>query len=338
MTDQSIGYQVDRVGDDVVRIRLGAPEAWPDSVSRAVCVYAIDGEQPALINAGHPVQQTALKTGLESAGIEPETISRIIYNAWSIELLGGAAAWPDVDHFVWSEDMVQPTRYRRRVDEEREAFLSFGRTLLSEGPFEDYELGQVEAFASSFWPEVPERLEMIPVSNGHRVRASDWRLEVSAAPGPADGHVAFWEESEGHLFPGHIVHRGMPERMTEVQSYIVSLERLIDLDPEMLWPVRGDRRDNATWALTGAHRFINNFMSNAPSALFKSPTLPEFMERDWGFRPENAAEVVWRGRMYHSLLEELVRADVIEAEGDGIGRRYGTDVDDPREQARWQGS
>jgi hypothetical protein len=75
-------------------------------------------------------------------------------------------------------------------------------------------------------------------------------------------------------------------------------------------------------------------MSNAPSVLFRSPTLPEFMERDWGFRPEHAAEIVWQGMMYHSLLEELVRADVIEAEGDGMARKYGTDVDDPREQIR----
>ena len=76
-------------------------------------------------------------------------------------------------------------------------------------------------------------------------------------------------------------------------------------------------------------------MNNATSALFESPTLPEFMERDWGFRQDHPAEVVWQGLRYRELLEELGRSDLINAEGKGVERRYGVDVDDPREQVRW---
>ena len=253
MAEGSVNYAVDRVGESITRIRLGAPELWPDSVSRPTCVYAIDGESPGLVNVGHPVQQPALKAGLRAADIAPESISRVVYNAWSIELVGGATAWPDADHFVWSDDMVRPHGYRRRVSSERQVFEGFARELLSEGPFSDYSIDKVTDFAESFWPEVSDTLDLIPVANGHRVQVGKIQLEVVGAPGPAEGHVALWDDAHGRLFPGHIVHRGMPERLADVQSYIVSLERLIELEPEVLWPVRGEKRDKAEWALTGAH-------------------------------------------------------------------------------------
>jgi hypothetical protein len=37
---------------------------------------------------------------------------------------------------------------------------------------------------------------------------------------------------------------------------------------------------------------------------------------------------------YQTLLDELVRANHIQASGQGFARRYGTDVEDPRAELR----
>jgi hypothetical protein len=80
--------------------------------------------------------------------------------------------------------------------------------------------------------------------------------------------------------------------------------------------------------------FLNNFLSNAPAAMHEAPTVLEFIETDRGHRLEDLAEMVFALQRFRRPMDELARARMIETEGKGLSRRYGVDVDDPRNKVR----
>jgi len=327
-------YQVTEVRPGIRRIALEMPDTLPEPVSGATNVYLLEGEAPALVNAGHPGQFETLAKAVRSTGVELSDIERILHTSWSVAVLGGAKNFPDIDHFVFSPDMTQPRDYRSVLEERRDELLGLADKLLEHDKYADADRADVERFVERYFVPVPSQLDFVPVRRGHGVRAADFELEVIAAPGPTPGHTCLLEEDESLLFTGDIALSGMPESIDEVQSYFVTLERLIELEPDRLLPNSGDVRDRGAWTLQCAHRFVNNFMSNAPQAMYQEPTLVEFAERDWGRQPEDFAETVLKIQVYQKLMDELVRSRMIEAEGEGLERRYGTDVEDPRGDIR----
>ena len=331
MTDN---FETTQIASGLHRIELPMPGDLPESVSHPTNVYVLEGDSPALVNAGHPSQFEQLSKAVRSVGVEIADIGRILYTSWSIRVLGGAKNFPGVDHFVLSPDMAAPHDYQSMVGQQRRELLDFADDLLELTAFADADRGDLEAFLERYYPPVTRRLDFVPIRRGHLVRAGRLTLEVVAAPGPAPGHVCYFDDDHSRLFTGEVTLDGLPDALDEVQAYFVSLERLVDLEPDLLLPNTGQARKRGRWTLQCAHRFVNNFMSNAPSAMYEEPTLVEFATRDMGRMPEDFAEAVLRIRIYGKLMDELVRSRMIEAEGDGLERRYGTDVEDPREDVR----
>jgi len=327
-------YETERLGESVVRIALSKAEQIPKPASGTNNVYLLEGDAPALINAGHPSQFDRLCKAVRSCGVEIAEIDRFVYTGWAIDVLGGAKNLPDADHFVRSPDMVRPRSYAEYIERERSDLREFARKLHEREIFADADYDEIEVFLDAYYPPVPAELDFIPVRGGHVVRAGDLECEVVAAPGPGPGHACLYEADRDLLFTGDFSLRGLPRRLADVQSYFVSLERLVELEPERVAPNRGEVRQRGAWALQGAHRFVNSFMSNAPQAMYEQPTLVEFARRDWGYVPERFPRAVLELRVYRRLLEELVRSRMIDAEGEGLDRKFGTDVEDPRGEIR----
>lgn len=327
-------FTTEAVDEGLIRIALEKPDHWPESVAASNNIYLLTGDHPAMVNAGHPSQGDQVTKAVRSCGVEVADIERILYTSWSVEVLGGAKNFPGVDHFVASPDMVQPRAYADYIDGRSERLREFGRELAARDPIPEPDIDRLDAFVDRYFPPVPSELDFIPIRGGQIVRAAEAELDVLPSPGPDPGHVAFFDRRRGWLFTGDFAYRGLPYRLDDVQSYFVSLERLIELESDRVMPNRGESRERGSWTLQGGHRFINNFMSNAPSAMYEEPTLVEFARRDWGHVPEDYAEVVLRIEVYRALMRELVRSQMVDAEGEGLDRRYGTDFDDPRAQIR----
>jgi glyoxylase-like metal-dependent hydrolase (beta-lactamase superfamily II) len=326
---------VEQIDDELWAISLTRPQAWPESLQDPNRVYIIGGDNPAMINAGHPSQHEEVVAGIEAIDdprVEPERILRVVHTSWSIDVLGGAVNFPDADHFVSSPDMIRPSRYEALIEERRQAYRQLAEAAADQQPNADMEA--VEAFVESYWPKMPESLPIIPIRNGQTVRAGAAELEIMGAEGPGPGNVALLERGRDWLFCGDMTTSGLPYQMRDLRSYMVALERLLDLEIGWLLPNRDRPRKRGDWAIRSAITFINNFMSNAPSAMFEEPTLLEFVERDLGYRPDDFVDLVWKASLYRELMDELVRSKMIESEGSGIERVYGVNIDDPRGEIR----
>ncbi|MFW5966575.1 MAG: MBL fold metallo-hydrolase [Persicimonas sp.] len=329
-------YDIQRVNDDIERIVLEAPKGAPPPLDEPRNVYLLRGQAPALIDAGHPSQFDALCRALEEAGVPVSKLQRVLYTSWDIDALGAAANLPNCDHFVLSPDMVEPLDYENYIDQRREDLVELGRILVEQSEdFEEADLERVERFVSTYFPPMPSRLSFLPIRGGHTVAAGRFRFEVIAAPGPTPGHAVYYDAERATLFGGSFTLTGLPTRLHEVQSYLISLERLQKLEVEALFLSRGEPTlKRGGWSLRRALRFLNNFMSNAPAVMHREPTVVEFIERDLGHPIEDLAELVLQLERYQAPMDELVRSKMIEAEGDGLGRRYGVDVEDDRAPLR----
>ena len=329
-------HDVEHLEPDIYRLEVDSPDGWPPPASSAQNLYLLDGEAPALVNAGHPNQFQHVSKAIRQTGIELTAVERVLHTSWRVATLGGAKNFPDADHFVFSPDMVQPRNLEARLDEERRAIREFAERLLDapEVPASRYELPSIDRFLEAYYPRATADLDIVPLRNGRTVRAGELTFEILDAPGPARGHACLFDQERGYLFSGDVSLQGLPDYLTGVRPYLNTIERLLDLEPERLFPNRGRPRDRADFVLRGNHRFLDNFLSNAPSAMYNEPTLVEFVKRDLGYLPETLPELVLAIRPYRVVLEELVRSRMIEAEGDGLARRYGTDFEDPREDLR----
>lgn len=329
-------HHIDRVNDDITRITLDKPDGLPALASEPTNVYLLHGDAPALVDAGHPSQFDALCRALRELDMEVSDLERIVYTSWNVEVLGAAANLPNVDHFVFSPDMAEPSDFEAHLAARRAQFRSLAeRVVAQEESYDEDDLENVDAFLSAFYPPMPSNLRFIPLRSGHVVAAGSFRFEVMATPGPAPGHVVLYDAQKRTLFGGNFSASGLPEHMEEVQAYLISLERLQKLDVDTLLPTRGrpvEKRGD--WTLRRALRFLNNFMNSAPAAMHNAPTVIEFIERDLGHHIDNLAELVLQLERYKAPMDELVRARMIDAEGEGLARRYGVDVDDDRAALR----
>ncbi|MFP4599928.1 MAG: MBL fold metallo-hydrolase [Persicimonas sp.] len=329
-------FEIETISDDIERIILEKPEGLPSPACTPNNVFLLRGDAPALVNAGHPSQFEPLCRALRELGVEVSDLDRIVYTSWNIEVLGAAANLPNVDHFVFSPDMVQPVNYQAHIDRRRQAVRSLAERIVEQDDaYDDEDLGEVDRFISTYYPPVPAKLKFIPLRSGHTVCAGRFEFEVIGTAGPDPGHISLYDTQRRTLFGGSFTANGLPERIEEVQAYLLSLERLEDLDVDMLLLNRGRvMQTRGGWTLRRMLRFFNNLMSNAPAAMHNAPTVIEFIERDLGHRIESLPELVLQLERYKAPMDELVRARMIDAEGSGLARRYGVDVEDPRAPLR----
>ncbi len=325
-------FEVEDVHEGVKRIALAPPPGIEEAVARAVNVYLVEGHSKALINVGHPGCTEALTRALHTLDVSPADIERIIATSWQIDVLGAATHFPGADLFVLSPDMRAPGDYEAQVNQQRDGLMETAETL---GEADDgFDVEPVRRAVQRYFPAVTRDLRFIPLRNGHFVNAGALRLEVLATGGPGPGHMALYNEDEKLLFCGDFAVTGLPRLLENTQSYLVGLQRLAELPSEKVLPNEGRTYKQGRWTMSRAANFINNFLSNVPAALVRGPTVVEFIERDRGYPIEDSVELVVAYRRFRRLFDELVRAGTVAAEGEGVQRRYGVDVEDPREKLR----
>ena len=321
---------VEEVADKIYRIGLSGDYS---GLGRAVNCYLFDGSAPALVNAGHPAQRAELMEGLTAIGVDRERIDRVIATSWRADVLGGANAFAGADLFVCSPDMRQPRDYGRYIDERREGWEAMVEQLGDhEEAFES--AAAAEAIDTYYDGSLRREWRVIPLDNGHRIRAGEYAFEVMRCGGPGPGHMALYDAEEELLMSGDLVMSGLPDRLEDTQAYLVSMERIAELSSKWVLPNEGRCYRQGRWTVSRAANFINNFLNNAPSALVRRPTVAEFVARDQGIDASDSVNMLKACRRMERLLQELVRSRSVAAEGQGLERRYGIDVDDPRAEAR----
>ncbi len=323
---------MEEITDSVTRIELPAVEGVSTALSTPTNVYIVDHSSPALINAGHPAQFDHLVRALRDYGITPADIERIIVTSWRVDVLGAASQFPGADLFVASPDMRAPRDLEMQIDLRRRHLLEMASQM---GEFDDqFRHRRAQESVHNFYPRLTRDLRFLPLRNGHFVRAGDLRLEVLGTAGPGPGHMALYEADEKLLFCGDFAMTGLPGHLDDPQAYLVSLERLARLDSERVLPNEGRIFTQGRWTVSRAANFLNSFLSNAPQALVRNPTVLEFMERDRGHLPEDPVELLLNYELFRHLFDELVRSRTIAADGQGPERRYGVDIEDPRQKVR----
>ena len=96
------------------------------------------------------------------------------------------------------------------------------------------------------WPERDERwpANWEPLADGDVIEAGDTTLTALHTPGHAPDHLCFWHESTRCVFSGDLVLKGTTVWIPgtehgDVGAYLRSLERILALEPERLYPAHG---------------------------------------------------------------------------------------------------
>jgi glyoxylase-like metal-dependent hydrolase (beta-lactamase superfamily II) len=87
------------------------------------------------------------------------------------------------------------------------------------------------------------------------VSTGDLHLTVLHTPGHSPDHLAFWHEPTRAVFTGDLVIPGgsvmiHTSRGGDLAAYMASLERLLTLEPRVLWPAHGPRIDDPVAVIT----------------------------------------------------------------------------------------
>ena len=328
-------YAIQQRSPDLWQITLPKPSISSLPYARPNHVYVITGRWPTLINVGHTSQRAALAQALGDAGLRPAQITRVIATSWDPDILGGAAHLPDAEVFAFSPDLQAPSDYGAWQAQEREVRLAFARELVEQpGYTRQVQLGDYAALLDAYFDPGVHTLPIAPLRAGHWVAAGSRLLEVIAAPGPDEGHIILHEAASQTLWTGDLLQEGLPERLRSVQDFLTGMERAQALRPKTLLPNRGPISQDGAFTLRYSARFLNSFVTNAPLAMHKGPTLLEFVARDLGMEPSDELRYIETLRGYHLLLEELGRARLLDTQGVGLSRRYGVDLNDPRTELR----
>ena len=93
------------------------------------------------------------------------------------------------------------------------------------------------------------------LADGDTVRAGDGRLTALHTPGHAPDHLCFWDAERRHLYAGDMVQAGTTVmipfgRGGNLRHYLGSLERLVALRPERIFPGHGAVIDRPVELLT----------------------------------------------------------------------------------------
>lgn len=269
-----------------------------------------------LINTGHPSQVDDLKSQLKALGVEPGQIERIVCTSWSIDSVGGVRHFPRADVFLLSPDGLQPYEYRDVIDAEKNTLR----------PYLKFAGAPADDFFHRWFGQAPGRIDFIPLALGSAVVAGKHTFDVHPLHGFDPGACLLYAPETQALFGSELVLDGTPPNVRSPQAFLADLDRAASLGATHVYPTHGSGSSRASADLKRAARWANNLLSNAQHAMRGSASLAEFVERDLGYIPEDPVEFALRMRAIKPFLDELVDSRVVEAEGEGLERRYGTNV------------
>jgi glyoxylase-like metal-dependent hydrolase (beta-lactamase superfamily II) len=96
------------------------------------------------------------------------------------------------------------------------------------------------------WPEEDAawRVRWHPLTDGEMVAVGDSSLAAVHTPGHSPDHLCFWHQESRQLFCGDLAWKGstvvIPSSYGgDVAAYLASLERILQLDPQMMFPAHG---------------------------------------------------------------------------------------------------
>jgi glyoxylase-like metal-dependent hydrolase (beta-lactamase superfamily II) len=161
------------------------------------------------------------------------------------------------------------------------------------------------------------------LGDGDRVplagEAQDWSLRVVHTPGHARGHLCYWHPPTRSLFTGdHVSGAGTvvvdpPEG--DMADYMASLERLLTLPVEVLFPSHGSPRGGAEPALRAllAHRRAREAKVLAALEGAGPASADQLLPRVYDDTSEKLWE--WARRSLQAHLDKLVREGRAEESG-----------------------
>jgi glyoxylase-like metal-dependent hydrolase (beta-lactamase superfamily II) len=172
------------------------------------------------------------------------------------------------------------------------------------------------------WPvrDAAFALELTPLADGDVLRTEDATLRAIHTPGHALDHLCFYLEQEKALFTGDLILGAgttvIPSDGGDMALYLDSLERLLELDLERIYPAHGPRIDDPYGKIREylAHRRMRE--AQLLEALAAGPReVPEMVEQIYVDTPA----------FLHGAAAQSVRAHLVKLEREGAARRSGGD-------------
>jgi glyoxylase-like metal-dependent hydrolase (beta-lactamase superfamily II) len=163
-------------------------------------------------------------------------------------------------------------------------------------------------------------LELTTLGHGDVVRTEGATLRAIHTPGHAQDHLCFYFEEEKALFTGDLILGAgttvIPADGGDMALYLDSLERLLDLELERIYPAHGPR-------IPEPHAKIREYLTHR--RMRESQVLeclasgisqvPDMVERMYVETP----------KFLHAAAAQSVRAHLVKLEREGKARRTGSD-------------
>jgi hydroxyacylglutathione hydrolase len=158
-----------------------------------------------------------------------------------------------------------------------------------------------------------------PLKDGESIAAGDSVLTAVHTPGHSPDHLCLWDAGDRQLFCGDLAWKGStvvipPSHGGDVAEYLASLERVIQLGPDVMLPAHGDVIDKPIELLREyiQHRMLREQqVINALRSGISDPA--EMVTRIY---PSLAAPLV-------PIARESVIAHLLKLEHEGRARRHG---------------
>lgn len=298
-----------------------SPRTAPAPFDQALNVHVLHDDQSiALIHCGDASQRPDLLAALESLGLDPRRVDRVVATAHRADLIAGIHAFPHADLCLLASPSRAPFR-------SLSARLLRAAQALNEAQT-SIDLAQLERACQAALPDVAlEQTPTLWLEDGQPLNLAGHRLNVIATPGMNPGAMALLDVKRGWLFVGDFLQRTNEFCwIQDPKALAETLERLGAIPTKRLFRSDGVSTPKPDWALRHLSMLLTHFASNLPYAINGMVTPAEIVERDLSLTPQTPLQYVAATLGYLSMFETLHANHALNAEGEGITGRFGTGV------------
>lgn len=314
-------YGTHRFDDRVTQLTLPCPDGVSRPWGFPPNVFVLHGAAPALVGTGLPGTEDALRDALDEIGLTPERVARVVLPSARPEALGNVGMFPRAAVFATppsaaprSANAALAARVRQAAD-----------GLIERGGNDAWTSDVLRAFEASYLAPLPDRLDIVPLRDGQRLRLGTLTLEVMATPGVDPGTLALYEPERRWLFCGPTISLAEEPVPDVAAPYMESLRRISQLEPAAVFPTHGGIERDHRAVFRSAGLATNNLLTNMPFAVPEPLPLPEICRRDLGYFPADLMRFTGTILRYQAMLDELVRTGVAQRDGEGVWAPYRMD-------------
>lgn len=211
-------------------------------IKQLICSYVIAGSKPMLVESGPTSSVPNLLLGIAELGIKPETVELVAVTHVHLDHGGGAGTL--LRHLPNAKVIVHPRGMPHLVNPKR-LWASSQKVL---------------GFISEIFgkPEPVAKERIIPKTEGSFDLGDGGKFTVVETLGHATHNLSFYESQNKGVFPGDAAGTYLPEFGVVVpttpppfhlESALASLDRLIGLEPDVLYFSHFGKADNAVQRL-----------------------------------------------------------------------------------------